>query len=143
MYTNSYDLIKNKNKNDNNILIDDSTFQSKTFGNNTDQYKSIAMQFHKKLTRKYKVLFLSLVISVIISLFYWSYWINTKTTNGIFYNIVFDAGSTGTRIHVFKIKHDKHANTNDFDAELVKEELVIKVKPGLSAYHLYPDKVIN
>lgn len=47
------------------------------------------------------------------------------------YGIVFDAGSSGTRIHVYTWQTGGGGAKNDFD--LVSDDL-LKIKPGLSAY---------
>ena len=51
------------------------------------------------------------------------------------YGIMFDAGSTGSRIHVFKFRR---LGAEGF--ELI-EELFNQTKPGLSAYAADPHKV--
>lgn len=57
------------------------------------------------------------------------------------YSIVIDAGSTGSRIHVFKLYHDnKNSELKKFDIKLLKQELLVKVKPGLSSYAKNPDE---
>ncbi|MBN3297077.1 ectonucleoside triphosphate diphosphohydrolase 6 [Amia ocellicauda] len=50
------------------------------------------------------------------------------------YGIMFDAGSTGTRIHVFKFLREEN------DATTLVEETFKAIKPGLSAYADDPDK---
>lgn len=50
------------------------------------------------------------------------------------YGIMFDAGSTGTRIHVFKFQ------INDKEAPKLDHETFQAIKPGLSAYADNPEK---
>ncbi|XP_048863905.1 ectonucleoside triphosphate diphosphohydrolase 6 [Brienomyrus brachyistius] len=50
------------------------------------------------------------------------------------YGIMFDAGSTGTRIHVFKFLFKEH------EAPKLAHETFRAIKPGLSAYADDPDK---
>nr|XP_057915280.1 ectonucleoside triphosphate diphosphohydrolase 6 isoform X2 [Doryrhamphus excisus] len=50
------------------------------------------------------------------------------------YGIMFDAGSTGTRIHIFKFKMDTG------DAPAVARETFRAIQPGLSAYADHPDE---
>lgn len=52
----------------------------------------------------------------------------------IFYGIMFDAGSTGTRIHIFKFTHTAK------DTPKLVYEIFRALKPGLSAYADDPDK---
>eukprot|EP00900_Chrysochromulina_parva_P000045 jgi/Chrpa1/10040/Chrysochromulina_OHIO_Genome00017798-RA len=47
------------------------------------------------------------------------------------YGIVFDAGSSGTRIHTYTWKTGGGGPKNEFD--LVSDDL-LKIKPGLSAF---------
>lgn len=53
------------------------------------------------------------------------------------YGIVFDAGSSGTRIHVYTWQTGGGGAKNDFD--LVSDDL-LKIKPGLSAFKDTPAK---
>ncbi|XP_054655163.1 ectonucleoside triphosphate diphosphohydrolase 6 isoform X2 [Dunckerocampus dactyliophorus] len=50
------------------------------------------------------------------------------------YGIMFDAGSTGTRIHIFKFKMDTE------EAPAVARETFRAIQPGLSAYADHPDE---
>uniref|UniRef100_UPI003AAF8D3C ectonucleoside triphosphate diphosphohydrolase 6-like n=1 Tax=Centroberyx gerrardi TaxID=166262 RepID=UPI003AAF8D3C len=50
------------------------------------------------------------------------------------YGIMFDAGSTGTRIHVFKFQLERN------EAPKLAHETFKAIKPGLSAYADDPDK---
>jgi hypothetical protein len=144
----SYKLIENKYSSSDDSLVDNNSIissptkakQSRVESRFIHQFLNM-IQIHRALTRKYKYLFVALIIVGALFVFYQSYLIDKPKRNDIFYNIVFDAGSTGTRIHVFKIRHVNDDNINEFDAQLIKEELVIKVKPGLSSYHSDPDKV--
>lgn len=55
--------------------------------------------------------------------------VNPLASEGLHYGIVFDAGSSGTRIHVYSWR----SNPVSGGFELVEDDLV-KIKPGLSAY---------
>lgn len=57
-----------------------------------------------------------------------------KNTKEDYYCIVFDAGSTGTRIHIFHFKKTEGGNL-----QLIKD-IFKKTKPGLSSYADNPDK---
>lgn len=50
------------------------------------------------------------------------------------YGIMFDAGSTGTRVHIFKFQ------MNDRDTPKLDEEIFRSIKPGLSSYADDPEK---
>ncbi|XP_028252991.1 ectonucleoside triphosphate diphosphohydrolase 5 [Parambassis ranga] len=52
----------------------------------------------------------------------------------IFYAVMFDAGSTGTRIHVYTFIHSDSA-----ELPVLDNEMFHSVKPGLSAYADYPE----
>ncbi|XP_075059876.1 ectonucleoside triphosphate diphosphohydrolase 6 [Mixophyes fleayi] len=54
--------------------------------------------------------------------------------NDILYGIMFDAGSTGTRVHVYKFKKISSG------APHLEHEIFKAIKPGLSAYADDPDK---
>lgn len=53
------------------------------------------------------------------------------------YTMVVDAGSTGSRLHIFKfnVENNKLTNINEIGSK--------KVKPGLSSYASHPDDVYN
>ncbi|XP_063146160.1 nucleoside diphosphate phosphatase ENTPD5 isoform X4 [Candoia aspera] len=55
---------------------------------------------------------------------------------GTFYGIMFDAGSTGTRIHIYTFIQRSPENPVE-----LKGEVFESVKPGLSAYANQPEKV--
>ncbi|XP_068088341.1 ectonucleoside triphosphate diphosphohydrolase 6 isoform X2 [Hyperolius riggenbachi] len=52
----------------------------------------------------------------------------------IYYGIIFDAGSTGTRVHIYKFSHRSSA------APILDHETFKAIKPGLSAYADEPEK---
>lgn len=52
-----------------------------------------------------------------------------------FYGIIFDAGSTGSRIHVFKFVKSGSSDWN------FQDELFEHIQPGLSSYAEAPEKV--
>uniref|UniRef100_A0A8C9VXZ6 nucleoside diphosphate phosphatase n=2 Tax=Scleropages formosus TaxID=113540 RepID=A0A8C9VXZ6_SCLFO len=56
------------------------------------------------------------------------------TTSRFQYGVMFDAGSTGTRIHVFKFLLEEN------EAPKLAHEVFKAIKPGLSAYADEPDK---
>ncbi|XP_075921170.1 nucleoside diphosphate phosphatase ENTPD5 isoform X1 [Petromyzon marinus] len=56
----------------------------------------------------------------------------------MFYGIMFDAGSTGTRIHVFIFKQLNKANLPELTSEVF-----LSVKPGLSAYADHPEQSVQ
>ncbi|MEE6474794.1 hypothetical protein FKM82_010501 [Ascaphus truei] len=58
-----------------------------------------------------------------------------RTPDEVFYGIMFDAGSTGTRIHVYKFSRAPNG------APILDHETFEALKPGLSAYADDPDKV--
>nr|XP_033792881.1 ectonucleoside triphosphate diphosphohydrolase 6 isoform X2 [Geotrypetes seraphini] len=58
-----------------------------------------------------------------------------KFNREIFYGIMFDAGSTGTRIHIFRFKQMPK------ETPKLAHETFKALKPGLSAYADDPDKV--
>uniref|UniRef100_A0A672FR31 nucleoside diphosphate phosphatase n=1 Tax=Salarias fasciatus TaxID=181472 RepID=A0A672FR31_SALFA len=59
-----------------------------------------------------------------------------ESTSRIFYGIMFDAGSTGTRIHIYKfIQKDP--------GKFLDNEMYHAVKPGLSAYKDNPEELLK
>ncbi|XP_076599602.1 ectonucleoside triphosphate diphosphohydrolase 6 [Chaetodon auriga] len=59
---------------------------------------------------------------------------STAAVENFQYGIMFDAGSTGTRIHIFKFQIDKQ------DVPALTHETFRAIKPGLSAYADDPEK---
>lgn len=55
-----------------------------------------------------------------------------------FYALMIDAGSTGTRIHIFEFSHDTKNPASSFKLE---NEIYLEVKPGLSDYASRPQEV--
>uniref|UniRef100_A0A8C7NCL4 Ectonucleoside triphosphate diphosphohydrolase 6 n=1 Tax=Oncorhynchus mykiss TaxID=8022 RepID=A0A8C7NCL4_ONCMY len=63
---------------------------------------------------------------------------SSEVVSGRFqYGVMFDAGSTGTRIHVFKFQLE------DNEAPKLAHETFRAIKPGISAYADDPEKGIN
>ncbi|XP_053567950.1 ectonucleoside triphosphate diphosphohydrolase 6 isoform X2 [Bombina bombina] len=58
----------------------------------------------------------------------------TSFNHAISYGIMFDAGSTGTRLHVYKFSQPPNGTP------VLDHETFISIKPGLSAYADDPDK---
>lgn len=95
----------------------------------------------RKLRSKNTLVFL--VIFCVIYLMYFGSQSNSYSNKGSFvYTIIIDAGSTGSRIHVFKLFHDKsnEDETKKFDIKLINQELFVKVKPGLSSFANSPNE---
>ncbi|KAM7409189.1 hypothetical protein PAMA_002743 [Pampus argenteus] len=61
-------------------------------------------------------------------------WTGLDRPVSFYYGIMFDAGSTGTRIHVFKFQTDNR------EAPRLAHETFRAIKPGLSAYADDPEK---
>ena len=71
------------------------------------------MQPYLKLRVKSFRFYLSLIVVIsFLTLFYFHYQINKSfsSKSNIVYSIVIDAGSTGSRIHVFRLHHNKGIN---------------------------------
>ncbi|XP_029972615.1 ectonucleoside triphosphate diphosphohydrolase 5 [Salarias fasciatus] len=58
-----------------------------------------------------------------------------ESTSRIFYGIMFDAGSTGTRIHIYKF-----IQKDPVELPVLDNEMYHAVKPGLSAYKDNPEE---
>ncbi|RCN31908.1 hypothetical protein ANCCAN_22292 [Ancylostoma caninum] len=54
-----------------------------------------------------------------------------------FFAIVFDAGSTGTRLHLYRYVHNTNTNGIPFKVE---QEIFQEVKPGLSSFNDDPSQ---
>ncbi|KAM3931543.1 ectonucleoside triphosphate diphosphohydrolase 6 [Leptodactylus fuscus] len=92
------------------------------------------------------LLFVALCVTLYVSYLRWSPTIPSEkslsdqknrrisASDGIFYGIMFDAGSTGTRVHVYKFSQ------TSLGAPHLEHELFKAIKPGLSAYADEPDK---
>lgn len=109
-----------------------------------------------KLSMKvFRILVLLVILFLIVSVFYNKGGSSLKSStltpvmvpqvsSSTRYTIVIDAGSTGSRIHVFRLFHNDSDNDNKkFDIKLIDEDLVIKIKPGLSAYASEPKKAAD
>ena len=63
--------------------------------------------------------------------------------------VIFDAGSTGTRIHVFKFLIENNNNENDVNNNGNKQRVILKsedfksTQPGLSSYAQQPEEAAN
>uniref|UniRef100_A0A7E4VR02 Nucleoside-diphosphatase mig-23 n=1 Tax=Panagrellus redivivus TaxID=6233 RepID=A0A7E4VR02_PANRE len=64
--------------------------------------------------------------------------VKEEATEPRFFAAVIDAGSTGTRLHLFEFKHSTDETANA-PFELVRE-VFKEVKPGLSAFASHPEK---
>ncbi|BHF69227.1 Ectonucleoside triphosphate diphosphohydrolase 5 [Sparganum proliferum] len=66
--------------------------------------------------------------------------IDNLDASGIRYGVVIDAGSTGSRVHVFKILHNSSDHARPF--HLISEHL-FSVEPGLSTFAKFPSEAIE
>ncbi|VDN59748.1 unnamed protein product [Dracunculus medinensis] len=57
-----------------------------------------------------------------------------------FFAVVIDAGSTGTRIHIFEFSHGISENASHF---YIKNGTMKEIKPGLSSYAAKPEDAID
>lgn len=120
----------------------DHEYQVRPFSikNNTiDLYLSKMFRSRNKHLQK---AFILAIVFCIIYLMYWNKSPGNFSIDPLVYTIVIDAGSTGSRIHVFQLFHDKSKedSSKNFDIQLVKQELFVKVKPGLSSFADKPDQ---
>jgi Golgi nucleoside diphosphatase len=123
---------------------------------------------HKVKLKSLRIFFTTAVLFLLVTLFYLSSFKYDNFTN-LVYTIVIDAGSTGSRIHVYKLLHDDLGkcrysrtrsliialphfaivsltllidnNPKTLDVKLINEDYISKIKPGLSSYSNDPDKV--
>ncbi|XP_075720601.1 ectonucleoside triphosphate diphosphohydrolase 6 [Rhinoderma darwinii] len=96
-----------------------------------------------KISKFQLLLFVALCVTLYISYLRWTPSTHTSVpdledaygiSNEIFYGIMFDAGSTGTRVHVYKFSQTSSGEPH------LEHELFKAIKPGLSAYADEPDK---
>ena len=72
--------------------------------------KAVFMRFKYRSIRNFIVF---LVLVLVITLFYFKhYGRDGLYADSIVYTIVIDAGSTGSRIHVFKLYHENEKSSN-------------------------------
>lgn len=111
--------------------------------NSTPTKTTTSKDSMRRMKLKYiRTVFIVAVIFILVSLFYFNTdVILPQRLKNLVYTVVIDAGSTGSRIHVFKLIHEDFDNNPEtLDVKLINEELVHKIKPGLSSYAHDPDK---
>lgn len=137
------------NSNDSSVGLFDKDQQDKNISKSKFTFES-SMQHMRLRFKSIKNIFLIVIIIAFLSLFYLKRSTSDIENNilssdsSIVYSIVIDAGSTGSRIHVFRLNHFNSKTSHDkFDIKLVNEDLLLKVKPGLSSYAKEPEKAVD